>query len=488
MTGTPAAAGTGCLLLFLLPFAGIGVFAAGQVLRFAAVGDWRQAGFFALFALVFGGVGIGGILGALAGRRALAEREALQQRHPEAPWLWRSDWAAGRIEDSTRGAMWAGWIFAGFWNLVSLPAAWFGLRAALDQGNKGALLALLFPIVGIGLVVWAVRATLRYRRYGVSVLELRSVPGVVGRSIGGVVLTTSSLTPPEGFDVRLVCLRRVTRGAGKNRSTSESVLWEEERRIEGRPSRAAQGMTTSIPFGFPLPRDAAPCDARNPRDVVLWRLHVAASVPGVDYESTFEVPVFRTPASDLPPIEGEEVADAEPAPPADYRQPPQSRIQVTTNRRGTEILFPPARNPGAAAGATLFLAVWGAAIGFMISFGAATFLVIIFGLFGVLALWGVLELWLRVSRVTADGGSVVIATGYLAPSRERRLPMSDIAEVKTRIGMQAGGSPYYDLILVRTDGSSVTAGNGIRDKREAEWLAAALRRAISPAGAPTPAG
>ena len=49
------------------------------------------------------------------------------------------------------------------------------------------------------------------------------------------------------------------------------------------------------------------------------------------------------------------------------RQPPDSRIQVTTNRRGTEILFPAARNPGAASGVTLFLAVWIGAIGFMLA-------------------------------------------------------------------------------------------------------------------------
>ena len=481
MSPRPPAAAIGCLVLFLLPFAGIGLYAATQVARFGAAGDWSQAGFFALFALVFGGVGIGGIVGALAGRRALAERTALEARHPEAPWLWRTDWASGRIEDSTRGAMWAGWLFAGFWNLVSLPAAWFGVRAALDEGNKAALLALLFPAVGVGLVAWAIQATLRFRRYGVSLLELGAVPGVVGQSIAGVVHITSMLHPPEGFHVRLVSVRRVTRGAGKNRSTSESVLWEDDRRVEGVQSRTARGMSTSIPFAFRIPSDAEPCAAANPRDQVWWRLHVTASVPGVDYASTFEVPVFRTAASDLPPTDAAPPA-GHPVLPADYRQGPQSRIRVTTNRRGTEILFPAARNPGAAAGVTLFLAVWAGAIGLMISFGAPTLLVVVFVCFGLLVLWGVLELWLRVTRVTADAGTVVLASGYLAPARERSIPMGEIADVKTRIGMQAGGTVYYDLVLVRANGRSVTAGHSIRDKREAEWLAATLKQALTPLG------
>jgi hypothetical protein len=374
--------------------------------------------------------------------------------------------------------MYAAWAFAVFWNLISIPSAWLAVRAAVTEGERAALIALIFPIVGFGLLIWALRATLRYRRYGVSVLELHAVPGVVGRAISGLVQTTSALQPPDGFEVQLRSVRRVTRGSGKNRSTSETVLWEETRRVAGRQGRTPRGMMTSIPFAFPIPRDAEPCDASNPRDVVLWWLRVAASVPGVDYEASFEVPVFRTATSDLPP-DGSE-PPIEPLVPADYRQPPQSRIRVSTNRRGTEILFPPARNPGAAAGLTLFLLVWLAATVFMAAAGAPAFFVIVFGVFGLLLLWGVLELWLRTTRVTADAGEVSVASGYLSPGRERRFRMEDIAEVRTKIGMQAGGAPYYDLVLVRTDGRKTTAAHGIRDKREAEWLADTLRRALGP--------
>lgn len=44
--------------------------------------------------------------------------------------------------------------------------------------------------------------------------------------------------------------------------------------------------------------------------------------------------------------------------------------------------------------------------------------------------------------------------------------------------MQAGGRPYYDLRLTRSNGREVATGRGIRDKREAEWLAARLKQAI----------
>jgi hypothetical protein len=163
---------------------------------------------------------------------------------------------------------------------------------------------------------------------------------------------------------------------------------------------------------------------------------------------------------------------------ADYRQPTESRIQVTTNRRGTEILFPAARNPGAAAWLTLFLALWTAAIGLMLHLGAPLFFPIVFGLFGLLLLYGVLELWLRVTRVTVDAGEVTMASGYLSPAGEQRFPDSEVADVTVKIGMQAGGRPYYDLALVRANGKRIIAAHGIRDKREAEWLARTLKEAL----------
>ena len=44
-TGSNTALGLSCSVLFLLPFAGVGVFTAFQALRAAAASNWPQAGF-----------------------------------------------------------------------------------------------------------------------------------------------------------------------------------------------------------------------------------------------------------------------------------------------------------------------------------------------------------------------------------------------------------------------------------------------------------
>jgi hypothetical protein len=469
--------GVGCVILFLLPFAAVGAVTAVMAVQRAAARNPTEALFFTLFAVTFGGVGFGGIAAALAGQRTVKQQKALEASHPESPWLWRADWASGRIIDSGRATMFAVWVFAALWNLISFPTGFLGVRAAIREGKPAALLALLFPLVGIGLLVWAVRLTLRYRKYGVSRLELSTIPGVISGTLTGMVRAPAKVQPDDGFQVTLSCVRRVRKGGGDE--TSESILWQDERRVMGVPSRTAAAMETHIPVAFRLPADAQPCDDTDSNNRVLWQLRLLATVPGVDYQSQFEVPVFRTPASDQPLSAEDERLTRDPLAGIAYQQPADSRIVVTANRRGTEVLFPAARNPGVATSLSFFLLLWLGCIAVQMYFRAPLVFPIVTGLFGLLILIGVLDLWLEVSRVTADAGTLTWATGYLSSGKERTLHGSEIADVIAAIGMQAGTTVYYDVTVVRKNGKKIKVGRSVRDKREAEWLAATIKKALS---------
>lgn len=471
-SGTNTALALGCGVLFLLPFAGVGVFTAVAAVRAAAASNWPQAGFLSIFALTFGGVGFGGLVALAVARRRLADTESRRAQHPDEPWLWRADWASGVVTDSSKVEMWTAWIFAALWNLISFPGGVLGARAAIREGNRLAFIALLFPAIGLGLLAWAVRATLRYRRYGVSRFALSSCPGVVGHMLAGTVRTPSDLRPPEGFDVVLSCIRRETTGSGKSRSTTEHLLWQEERRAMGGP--------TGLPVAFAIPSDAHPSDPGMSDNRVLWRLQVTGDVPGVDYVAKFEVPVFRTAESDAPSTDVDRAAAAAALVPADYRQPAGSRIRVSTTRRGTEIYFPPARNPGFAIGITVFTAIWTGAIALMLALHAPILFPIVFGLFALILVYLLLQAWLGVTRVIAGDGQVTIASGWLMPQRERTIRAGEIKEVTTRIASQQGDTAYYDIVVETTAGSRVAAGRSVRDKREAEWLAATIAKAAAP--------
>jgi hypothetical protein len=127
---------------------------------------------------------------------------------------------------------------------------------------------------------------------------------------------------------------------------------------------------------------------------------------------------------------------------------------------------------------TLFSLLWGASIALMLYLKAPLLFPIVFGLFGLLLLIGMLQLWFEVSRVVAERGSVSVASGYLYPGREQTIASGEIAEITTRIGMQAGSRPYYDLMILSKRGKRIIAGRSIRNKREAEWLAVTLQQAL----------
>ncbi len=476
----------GCLVLFAAPFAAVGLGAAVVAAEKAIAGDWKGAGFLSLFALTFGGAGIGLIAASVAGRR-LAERKALAAaRHPAEPWLWRPDWAAGRIEDTGRKGQYLSWIFAAFWNLIAWPVGVLVVRAALAQGNRLALLGLMFPAAGILLLVSAIRASWRERKFGVSVLELATTPGVVGHGLAGTVQTASAAQPTTGFLTTLSCVNVSTSGSGNNRSTTETVRWQDQETVPGQRAagRAGQGIVTTIPVRFRIPGDAAPSDDSNPDDRTVWRVQVSAAVPGIDYAATFEVPVFRTEKS-LEPVAGDEAALLGPTPESlPYRQPPDSPIRVSTGPRGTQVVFPAARNPSAALGLTVFAAVWGGAVWLLVSLRAGVFFISVFGLAELALLYGVLRMWFRVVEVTAGRDGIAIASGYAAVGEAKQIPGADVGRVEVEIGMQTGNTVYYRLAVACKDGHRVSAGSGIRDKREAEWLAGLIERAAGVSSSP----
>ena len=118
-----------------------------------------RAGLLALkgvFALVFGGVGFGLLVGARAGGKKLAAERALRDRFPDEPWRWRPEWANGRIAGSARSAAYVAIGFAVVWNLISLPLL-FMLPGAIAGGNAAAAVGFLFPLIGVGLAIWARR-------------------------------------------------------------------------------------------------------------------------------------------------------------------------------------------------------------------------------------------------------------------------------------------------------------------------------------------
>jgi len=140
---------------------------------------WGLMGFKSIFLFVFGGVGLGLLIFSW---RAPKEKDQTLPEFQDAPWLLNDDWQTATIRSSSKSSMVGAWIFAAFWNLISAPLPFVLYGEILEKQNYVAIVGLLFPVVGIGLLVWAVRRTKEWTRFGKipRLHTLRSVPKAHG--------------------------------------------------------------------------------------------------------------------------------------------------------------------------------------------------------------------------------------------------------------------------------------------------------------------
>ena len=129
--------------------------------------------------------------------------DALVQAHPNEPWLWKKNWASGKIVFSDKLAVITVLVFALLWNLMSSSLFFTPmLKEIFVKGNRVALVGLIFPAVGLLLICCVILLAFRWRKYGRSTFEMASVPGVIGGQLAGVIRTALKIRPevPSAFD------------------------------------------------------------------------------------------------------------------------------------------------------------------------------------------------------------------------------------------------------------------------------------------------
>lgn len=458
------------LSVFSLGFSAMGIF----VLVAASSGS--NNGFPLLLGICMGltfatvGVGIGAV--SLYGYRKYKRQQISQSANPASRWLWRDDWAQGRANSSTSSTVVQSWIFAIIWNLISAPILFFAPKAVAQQ--RLAILGFIFPLAGLGLLVRAIRETLRRFEFGATWFEMASCPLVIGREFRGNIHARFPHGADHGVRLKLSCVNRVVTGSGKTQSVNERILWREEKNIL--PGQICPGPIGSlIPVSFSIPWNALQTDASNSRNAILWLLEADADVPGVDYADVFELPVFRT--KETPANPETEVRSDNPA----CTAPLRPTVMVNSTPEGTQFFFPAARNKGFALGITTFSTIWSGALAVMVILHAPVIFPVAFGFFDLLLLMGAAQLWMGTSRVVIDCTHVRLQSGLFGGGKWRDFPKSQILDIQAVITAQQGGAtgtPYYDIRLLQTEHQNVTLGRTIRDKDEAEWLVSEMKKAL----------
>lgn len=242
---------------------------------------WGLLGFKLIFVVAFGGAGFGMMyFGLRSGKTVVTQASDAQ------PWLRHPEWQTNVIHSGAKVGMYTVWGFTLLWNLISTPVAFFVPGVWREHGAV-ALVMLLFPGVGAGLLVWAIKTTLEWRRFGATPLSMDPFPGAIGGDVGGEILVNAPYDPAAVYSVTLSCINSYMSGSGDDRSRKENVVWQDSGYAAVQP--AIRGMRLQCRFEVP---DGLPASEAHSNNYHLWRLNVHGDMPGVDLQRSFEIPVY----------------------------------------------------------------------------------------------------------------------------------------------------------------------------------------------------
>ena len=423
---------------------------------------WARLGLGIVFLLVFGGAGLGVMLWGRRAGRAQKKRDARRELHPDEPWMWVDKWRTPEIAGQARNTMWVAVGFATIWNLISLPLL-FIVPGEVADGNHAALLGLLFPLIGVGLIVWAVREVIRHRRFGASVLQLESHPVPLGGHLRATLNIPARLQARE-VQLQLACVNRYVTGSGKNRSTRENVLWEDKQRAMtrsgGGPGQTSARIEMRLPAGQPVSSE------EDPRNQIIWRLTATSEEPGVDYKAVFELPVFDT--GEAAALATGEQAPETPFEADDWRETGAIHEYVAGGQR---FAFPRYRLLGAGlglmAGALIFTGTGGGMmlLGNMLIFGG------IFAAVGLLLAWGAISMIFQRSEIVIGNDRMRWRHGVFG--RWQEVEAGALKSIGASKSGSIGSHLYFRLEIERwgREGKTVVAG-WVPGQRPARALAA----------------
>ncbi len=407
----------------------------------------------------------------------------------EAGWLQREDWARGRVRCHSRTMTFVSWVMAVLWNGFS----WSVVALLWGDPDKQSMLkvVMLFAAVGLLILVWAVYNTLAWYRFGTSVLELAAIPGVVGGTLEGRILTRLQRRPEAPLHLTLSCLRRSetchsSSSSGSRTSVRTELLWQGGRVVapgELMPGRGG----LSIPVRLHVPYGLRDSDESEPAHQIVWNLSATGALPGVDFSAEFTVPVFTTADSD-PELSEERVdelteQDGALAQPVDrgtcWTQPV---IVRPTPAGGAEYTF---RYP-----ATLKTALMVSVTGVVLSSGSTALglwlgeawpFALLPGSLGALALLASAVVWTFKSRVVIDGDEIRMRKSVLGIPRFWRVPYAEVTAVRIKRTAVEGVKQEeqdWELKVDRSQGEEVDLGATIPNRADAARLAEDIKRLV----------
>jgi hypothetical protein len=427
---------------------------------------WDKALFMGISTLVFGGVGAGGFWVVFFRKDPAIEARRLKAAHPDEPWRQRADWESGEVPTAVPDEAKFFWFFSTIWNAISLPML-FIVPQEWNDGNKLAVIGLIFPVVGMWVLWLAIRGTLVGLKFGKVIFDMHTMPGILGGDLVGVIKVPRKLGTQQDIPLTLRCIRRESSGSGDSQSTVDRALWQTDKMVlAGELQRTGWGC--EIPVRFTIPHDLPDSSSHN----IQWRLAAMADIPGLDFATEFEIPVYHTDESQpemttsaVTSLEMKEDGDGTPA---------DTKIRVMKRDGQTRISIPTvlSRRPRSVVGFSIFVLIWTGALMLQYKFMPLGVFVIFGGITGLIELLLLVVLW----HMVFTRFDLLFDNNGVRGLRKLQIPASTINKVDFKMSSQTSGgkktTTWYRLEIHHGDGGkerSTTIGESLT-RQEAAWL------------------
>ena len=426
---------------------------------------WGLMGFKSIFLFVFGGVGLGLLI---AVWRAPKEKDKSLPQYQSSPWLLNNQWQTPTIRSSSKMVMWAAWGFAAFWNSISAVTPFLAYREIVEKQNYIALVALLFPLVGIGLITWAVRRTLEWRRFGPAPVTLDPFPGSIGGHVGGTIDLNLPFDSSTRFELTLTNVHHYVSGSGKNRSRKEKALWQDVQ--IGHAELGSRG--TRLTFRFDVPEGLAETDAEPEGDSHdAWRLNLKAELPGADLDRDYDIPVYAT-ATESHLLSKIAVERSRQELGAIAEQRIREAIDLRQDVYGKSMYYPMGRNLGSSIGGFIVGAVFAAAGWYLVFEEGQRVFGSVFGGVGGLIAIATLYMMLNSLEVSQHGSGVRTVRRVLGiPVSRKTMQRHEFDKFikNSSFQTQSGGKHvmHYSIYALDRQGNKLVVGEGFRGESEA---------------------
>lgn len=426
---------------------------------------WGLIGFKSIFIFVFGGVGLGLLIGIW---RAPKEKDASLPEYQDAPWLLNKDWQTATIRSTSKSLMWGAWIFAAIWNLISAPLPFLLYEEVVEKQNYIASVGLLFPLVGIALLVWAVRRTREWTRFGPAPVTLDPFPGSIGGHVGGTIDLKLPFDASNQFAVTLTNVHSYTSGSGKNRSQRESATWQ-----KNLVAHAVAGPNgTRLTFRFDVPADCRQSDTEKDDSYHMWRLNLSATLAGADLDRNYELPVYPT-ATRSRFLSSIAVDRSESMQRSVDERSVRDVVNLSSTANGKRMFFPIGRHLGSAIGGFLVGAVFVAAGCFLVVGEGQTLFGSIFGGIGGLVALGCLYMMCNSLEVLQTDQEIrTVRRLFGIPIRRRAMRRDSFERFRKHSSLktQSGNKHviYYSVEALDRLGNKLVLGEGFKGENEAD--------------------